>query len=155
VVLIPVATHSKIWFCGCSSAGIAGSNPAGAFMSVPCQCCVLSSRGICGGPITRPENSNRVCDLETSTMRMSRTARAIKPWKKLYTLSSFVLSLYPIRKHLEYYRFNYKNSCHIHTFWPHHNPSISTGFYTGLLSLFFQRRLGRIRNNYNYRTWNI
>jgi len=54
VLLLPVAAHSKIRDYGCSLAGIAGSNPAGACMSVPCQCCVLS-----GGPITRPENSNR------------------------------------------------------------------------------------------------
>jgi len=61
VLLIPVAVHSKIRVYGCWLAGIAGSNPAGASMSVPCQCCVLSGRGLCGGPITRPENSNREC----------------------------------------------------------------------------------------------
>jgi len=30
----PVATRSKAWACGCSLAGIAGSNPAGEWMSV-------------------------------------------------------------------------------------------------------------------------
>ena len=46
-------------------------------MSVCCECCVLSGRGICNWLITRPEESYRLlcvvlCDLETSWMR--------KPW---------------------------------------------------------------------------
>ena len=45
-------------------------------MSVCCNCCVLSGRGLCDGLITRPEESYRlwcvvVCDLETSIMRRS------------------------------------------------------------------------------------
>ena len=40
-------------------------------MSVCCDCCVLSGRGLCDELITRPEESYRlccvvVCDLETS-----------------------------------------------------------------------------------------
>ena len=51
--------------------------PPAGWMSVCCKCCVLSGRGLCDGPITRPEESCRlrcvvVCDLETSWMR--------KPW---------------------------------------------------------------------------
>ena len=54
--------------------------PPGAWMSVCCECCVLSGRGLCDGPITRPEESYRlwfviVCDLETSRMR--------RPWPAL------------------------------------------------------------------------
>ena len=46
-------------------------------MSVFCECCVLSGRGLCDEVITRPEESYRlwcvvVCDLETSWMR--------RPW---------------------------------------------------------------------------
>ena len=46
-------------------------------MSVCCECCVLSGRGLCDGLITRPEGSHRlwcvaVCDLETSWMRRPR-----------------------------------------------------------------------------------
>ena len=45
--------------------------PSGAWMSVCCECCVLSGRGLCDGLITRPEESYRLwcvveCDLETS-----------------------------------------------------------------------------------------
>ena len=51
--------------------------PPGAWMFVCCECCVLSSRGLCDELITRPEESYRlwcvvVCDLETSWMR--------RPW---------------------------------------------------------------------------
>jgi hypothetical protein len=63
-------------------------------------------------------------DIENSTMRKPKPTRTVK----FYTLLSFVLSLYPIRKILEYYPFIFINTCHIHTFWRHHNPSISTGF---------------------------
>jgi hypothetical protein len=48
--------------------------PPGAWMFVCCECCVLSGRGLCDEPITRPEEYYRlwcvvVCDLETSRMR--------------------------------------------------------------------------------------
>ena len=38
---IPVAARSKDWVCGCSLAGIAGSNSAGV-MDICRECCVLS-----------------------------------------------------------------------------------------------------------------
>ena len=45
--------------------------PPGAWMSVYCECCVLSGRGLCDELITRPEESYRlwcvVCDLEKQT----------------------------------------------------------------------------------------
>ena len=48
--------------------------PAGTWMFVCCECCVLSGRGLCDGLITRPEESYRlwrvlVCDQETSRIR--------------------------------------------------------------------------------------
>ena len=51
--------------------------PPGAWMSVCCECCVLSGRGLCDELIIRPEESYRlwcvvVCDLETSWMRRPR-----------------------------------------------------------------------------------
>ena len=47
--------------------------PPEAWMFVCCECCVLSSRGLCDELITRPVESYRlccvvVCDLETSRM---------------------------------------------------------------------------------------
>jgi len=47
--------------------------PPGAWMSVCCECCVLSGRGLCDELITCPEESYWlwcviVCDLETSRM---------------------------------------------------------------------------------------
>jgi hypothetical protein len=57
---IPVAARSKGWVCGRWVAGTAGSNPAGAWMSVSCECCVLSGRGLCVGLISRSEESYRV-----------------------------------------------------------------------------------------------
>ena len=50
--------------------------PPGVWTFVSCECCVLSGRGLCDGPITRPEESYRlwcvvVCGLETSWMRRS------------------------------------------------------------------------------------
>jgi len=56
---IPAAARSKAWVCGRLPAGIAGSNPAGAW-DVSCECCVLSGRGLCVGLIIRPEDSYRV-----------------------------------------------------------------------------------------------
>jgi hypothetical protein len=54
-----VAVRSKAKVCGYSLAEIAGSNPAGALLSVCCECGVLSGRGLCDRPITRPEEAYR------------------------------------------------------------------------------------------------
>jgi hypothetical protein len=43
---------------GRSPGGIASSNPAGG-VDVCCECRVLSGRGLCDGPITRPAESYR------------------------------------------------------------------------------------------------
>ena len=58
---ISVAERSKARVCGLSLTGIAGSNPAGG-MNVfeSCECCVLSGRDLCDGPISRPEESYRL-----------------------------------------------------------------------------------------------
>ena len=59
--------------CGSAAARLLGLRvriaPA-AWMSVCCECCVLSGRSLCDGLITRPEESYRLwcvvkCDLET------------------------------------------------------------------------------------------
>ena len=58
-------------------------------MSVCCECCVLSGRGLCDELITRPEESYRlwcvgVCDLEkqTSRMRRARPTRGLSRQEK-------------------------------------------------------------------------
>jgi len=57
-------------------------------MSVSCECCVLSGRGLCDGLITCPEESYRLrcvveCDLETSRMmRPWPTGRGCRAKKK-------------------------------------------------------------------------
>ena len=58
---IPVPARSKGWVCGRSIAGIVCSNPAGGLdVSLSCECCVLSGRGLRVGLITRPKESYRV-----------------------------------------------------------------------------------------------
>ena len=65
--------------------------PQETWMSVCCECCVLSGRGVCFGLITRPEKSYRlrcvvVCGLETSLMRRpchTGGFRALHPLKQL------------------------------------------------------------------------
>jgi hypothetical protein len=74
---IPVAAQSKAWVSGRSLAGIVGSDPAEAWISVSCECCLLSSRGLSVALIARPDKSYRMCgvsecDREASIMR--------RPW---------------------------------------------------------------------------
>jgi hypothetical protein len=69
--LIPVTKQSKARVCGRSLAGIAGPNPAGGM-----DISLLWQVDLCGGPVTRPEESYRLtcvsCDLVTSKVR--------RPW---------------------------------------------------------------------------
>jgi hypothetical protein len=58
-------------------------------MSVYCECCVLSGRGLCIGLITGPEESYLVpcvcvCDREASIMRGARAHWGLlRHWKKI------------------------------------------------------------------------
>jgi len=45
--------------------------PQGAWMSVSCECCVLSGRGLCIGLITHPEESYRVWCVLTDCVIMN------------------------------------------------------------------------------------
>jgi len=60
--------------------------PLGAWMSVCCECCVLSGRGLCNELIAPPEESYLCgvseCDLKTLTVRRPRPTRVVKPLKK-------------------------------------------------------------------------
>ena len=49
----------KAYVCGRSLAGIVGSDPDEGMEC--CECCMLSERGLCNGPIPHPEESYRVC----------------------------------------------------------------------------------------------
>jgi hypothetical protein len=72
---IPVAEPSKAWVCTVRLLGLRVRIPPTAWMSVSCECCVLSGRGLCDGLVTRPEESYRmrcVCDREALIMR--------RPW---------------------------------------------------------------------------
>ena len=61
--------------------------PPGEWMSVCCECCVLSGRGLCDELITLPEESYRlwsivVCDPETWRMRMPWPTGGLSRQKK-------------------------------------------------------------------------
>jgi hypothetical protein len=59
---VPAAARSEALVYGRYLAGIAGSNSGDweAWMSVCCECCVLSGTGLCDGLITRTEKSYRL-----------------------------------------------------------------------------------------------
>jgi hypothetical protein len=68
---IPVAAQSKAQVCGRALAGIVGSNPTGGMIFVSCTVFVLSGRGLCDGPIPRPEESYRMwCVLQCDQMKI-------------------------------------------------------------------------------------
>jgi hypothetical protein len=53
---MPVAARSKAWISAAARLrGLRVRIPQGAWMSVSCECCMLSGRGLCVGLITRPE----------------------------------------------------------------------------------------------------
>jgi len=86
------AFRSKV--CGRSHAGVAGSNPAREHgcLSVSCDCCVSSGRGLYVGLVTRPEESYlvwrvSVSDREASIMR--RPWRTLASWGKMYYVQCF------------------------------------------------------------------
>ena len=53
---IPATARSEEWAYSRSLAGIAGSNTAGAWMFISCECHVLSDVGLWVGLISRPED---------------------------------------------------------------------------------------------------
>jgi hypothetical protein len=86
-VQIPVAARSMAWAYDHSLAGIVGSNPAGAWMSVFSECCMLcrkrslrragySSRGVLPSAVCPEYNRG------TSTMRRRWPIRGVAPWGK-------------------------------------------------------------------------
>jgi hypothetical protein len=81
-----VAARSKARVCGRSLFGIAGSNPAGAWVSVSGEYCVLSGRGLCVGLVTRPtECGVSECDREAPIVRRPWLAWGYCAMKKILT----------------------------------------------------------------------
>jgi hypothetical protein len=104
-----VAARTKSWVCGRSLADIVGSNPAGVWMSVSCECFVLSGRGLCGGLIPRPEEFCRVwcvseCDREASIMRRPWTHWGLLPHCKEYYPLSIILFINSLIHHVANHR---------------------------------------------------
>ena len=71
---VRVAARSKAGVCGSLLAGISVSNPTGG-MSVCCEYCVLSGRGICVGLITHLEESYRVWSVWVKPLKGRSWAR--------------------------------------------------------------------------------
>ena len=79
----PSSYSAHLFFDRSAASGLLGLRlrvPPGAWLSVCCDSCVLSGRGLCDKLITRPEESYQLwcvvlCDLETSRMR--------RPWLTL------------------------------------------------------------------------
>jgi hypothetical protein len=57
---IPVAARSEAWYEAARLLGLRVRIPTGVWITVRCEYCMLSGRGLCDGPITRPEESYRV-----------------------------------------------------------------------------------------------
>ena len=52
--------------------GLPVRTPPATWMSVPCECCVLSGRGLCDRPIPSAEKPNRMCTCVTECSEMQR-----------------------------------------------------------------------------------
>ena len=75
---ISMAARSKAWIGGLSLAGFADSDLPPAFMSVYCECCFLSGRGLCVGLITRPGKSYRVWGIRVGSWSLNNEEAMIK-----------------------------------------------------------------------------
>ena len=72
-------------------------------MFVCCECCVLSGRGLCDEPITRPEESYRlwcvvVCDLENLKNEEAMTSVGSQRHKKVCLFIYIVLKKFKKQK---------------------------------------------------------
>ena len=63
--------------------------PSAAWMSVCCECCVLSGRGVCVGLITRPEESYRVSCVWGSSWSLD-TENALAHYSMLRCVKKYV-----------------------------------------------------------------
>jgi hypothetical protein len=69
----PAAAPSKAYVCGRALAGIVGSDPTGGMDVCLLGVFMLSGRGLCNGPIPRPEESYRLwCVSECDQVKKPR-----------------------------------------------------------------------------------
>jgi len=84
---IPVAALSKGWVCDSSLAGIAGSIPAGPWMSVSCEsivCQVVASATGRSGVQRSPTACGvSECDIEILRTGRRKPTRNVGPWKEM------------------------------------------------------------------------
>jgi hypothetical protein len=96
---MPVVTWSKAWVCAAHLLGLRVRIPLEVWMSVSCECCVLSGRGLCDGSIARPEEAYRVWSrakinfytYRGQTKKEKNKERKIKYYKQKCSL----LSIFP------------------------------------------------------------
>jgi len=92
---IPVAARFKAWVCGRWIAGIAVSNPTGAWMSlVSFVCCQVDISATFQSLVQKSPSECGVSggDLETSMMRRPRPTGATEPWKKKFPRTLILLN---------------------------------------------------------------
>ena len=85
-ILIPVSSRSRSWFCGLHLLGLQIRISQGKWMSLSCQCYVLSGRGPNVGLVTLLDSFTEcsVCevDCEESIMRRPWYISGCAPWSK-------------------------------------------------------------------------
>ena len=74
-MLIPVAARLKAWVCSRTLVGIVGSSPAGTWMFVSCECCVLSGRSL-----HRADHLSRFLPSVARSMSVIAKPRNGTPW---------------------------------------------------------------------------
>jgi hypothetical protein len=83
--------------------------PPRSWMYVPCECCVLSGRGLCVGLITRPEGPYWVCPVSVIVIGRSWRELGLKRHRKI-TITVFFID----NAHLMY---NAHPRLFRHSFW--------------------------------------
>jgi hypothetical protein len=99
---IPVAARCKVLVCGRALVGIMGSNPTVGMDVCILWVFVLSGRGLCDGPIPRPDDSYWLC----SCVCLSVIKRNQKP------------STPAVNKYVEEGRTKKRNEIRVFTCWP-------------------------------------
>ena len=100
-----MAARSRAWVCGRLLAGIAGSNPSGV-VSVCCDCCVFSGRGLCDVLITRPKESYWVWCAWVWSWILHRE-ETLPHWRLLYRAKKKLIVLIQ----------NARNNCDVTVHW--------------------------------------